>query len=266
MVQVGQNRFHPTMALGLDQQSQLGEHAAYVALHRADVEHEVVGDRRVVVALRHETEHLAFPVGKLIERIVAALALEQSRHHLRVDRGIARRDPPHRGHELLDIGDAVLQQVANRFGASLDQLERVSGLDVLGEHDHRHLGVAFPERDGGLEALGCMARWHANIDDHQVGFRLADHLGQIQSVAAFGHHLDARVGKEPGAPFEPETWTEVRYKGGNEPGVLALAWWLERSDGRQFVMATGISNPEAPVDESAALPVAINAIALLADE
>ena len=40
----------------------------------------------------------------------------------------------------------------------------------------------------------------------------------------------------PGAPLDPAEWTDIRHKGGSEPGVTAFAWWLERNDGERYVV------------------------------
>jgi Beta-lactamase enzyme family/ORF 12 gene product N-terminal len=52
----------------------------------------------------------------------------------------------------------------------------------------------------------------------------------------------------PGVPFGPE-WTDVRYKGGSEPGVLFTAWRLQHRDGRTFVVAGGVADTQRFVDD-----------------
>lgn len=42
--------------------------------------------------------------------------------------------------------------------------------------------------------------------------------------------------------------TFVGYKGGSEPGVIALNWLVEDKAGRRFVLAASWMNPKAPVD------------------
>jgi hypothetical protein len=48
----------------------------------------------------------------------------------------ALHDPPHRGHELPDPADAVLQQIAHALGGVGEQLQSQAQLDVLRQHQH----------------------------------------------------------------------------------------------------------------------------------
>ena len=59
-----------------------------------------------------------------------------------------------------------------------------------------------------------------------------------------------------GMDFDADTWTDLRYKGGSEQGITAVAWWMERADGRIFVLAGGVEDPDAPINT-------VNAVALL---
>lgn len=64
--------------------------------------------------------------------------------------------------------------------------------------------------------------------------------------AEVGHAL--RI--NPGLMLDRQTWPGVAYKGGSEPGVLNGAWMLKRSDGAEFVVTLGWTNPDAGVDEA----------------
>lgn len=68
----------------------------------------------------------------------------------------------------------------------------------------------------------------------------------------------------PGIRFDPQTWRYIAYKGGSEPGVLSLTWYLERIDGRAFVLSIAVNDPKHPIDEAATLAVAEGATSLLA--
>ena len=72
------------------------------------------------------------------------------------------------------------------------------------------------------------------------------------------------LGLNPGGVVDRATWPTILFKGGSEPGVLNLTYLATRSDGHSFVLTLGISNPDGPVDESAAGAVAISAAGLLA--
>ena len=74
-----------------------------------------------------------------------------------------------RRHELLDVLDALLQEVRAPGGAAFQERERIARLGVLAEHDDADVGR-------GSRAVawrpGCprrSARRHADVGDHDVG-------------------------------------------------------------------------------------------------
>jgi hypothetical protein len=70
--------------------------------------------------------------------------------------------------------------------------------------------------------------------------------------------------KNPGVPNNAEVWKTVAYKGGSEPGVIALSWLLERVDGRRFHFACAVNNPASVLDEETIVYTAAAAMDLLA--
>ena len=44
-------------------------------------------------------------------------------------------------------------------------------------------------------------------------------------------------------------WPEIWYKGGSEPGVFATTWRLVGSDGREFVVAAFLNDPDEEFSE-----------------
>ena len=65
------------------------------------------GPRRVRAALRHHGQHVPFPLRQVVQGIPAP-AHQQLGHHLRVQRGSARRHPAQRVKELGHVGHPVL--------------------------------------------------------------------------------------------------------------------------------------------------------------
>jgi hypothetical protein len=57
----------------------------------------------------------------------------------------------------------------------------------------------------------------------------------------------------PGIPDETGTWDAVWFKGGSEPGVLGMSWYLTISDGRSFVVAGSVANEIEAFDETEAI-------------
>jgi len=67
-----------------------------------------------------------------------------------------------------------------------------------------------------------------------------------------------------GGGFDTAPWKWIGFKGGSEPGVLELAWLLERKDGAWFSICLGWNDPDAPVDLAKLGGIATRAIGLAA--
>ena len=63
------------------------------------------------------------------------------RDHGRVDHQAARRDAAHGVRELVDVGHALLEQVARAVGTGLDERERARRPDVRREDENPDRGV-----------------------------------------------------------------------------------------------------------------------------
>ena len=116
----------------------------------------------------HQLEHLPLARRQRRERIVAPPLREQRRDDHRVERRAAVGDPPHRGDELLDVADPVLEQVADAFGRVGEQLHRQPELEVLREHEHadrRMVGADLERRPQPFVGVG---RRQPDVDDRDV--------------------------------------------------------------------------------------------------
>lgn len=76
---------------------------------------------------------------------------------------------------------------------------------------------------------------------------LAEIPGLVQVADIVRTNADARL------PFDRDTWTDLRFKGGSEPGLVAVAWRMERNDGRTFVLAGGVEDTQSPIDPATAV-------------
>ena len=76
------------------------------------------------------------------EPLVARRRRDEARDDLRIERGAAAGDALGRLEEVGDLEDAVLEQVAE--AAERHEVDRVAGLDVLGEQEHAELRGAGP--------------------------------------------------------------------------------------------------------------------------
>ena len=119
------------MRAGLGAQVQLREDPLGVLLDRPFGDDQLGGDPGVGVALRHEGEHVAFARGEGGDRVAAAA--QELLHDVGVEDAAARRDGLQGGEELVDLGDAILEQVAQRAGSGRRQVVEVGDLDVLAQ-------------------------------------------------------------------------------------------------------------------------------------
>jgi hypothetical protein len=72
--------------------------------------------------------------------------------------------------------------------------------------------------------------------------------------------------KNPGVAPAPGLWVDVAFKGGSEPGLVAVTWLMHRSDGRTFVFAGSVVNPAQEIDQMEAVFVFAGARDLLATQ
>jgi len=76
--------------------------------------------------------------------------------------------------------------------------------------------------------------------------------------------LEQVLAANPGVDLDPQVWTRSSFKGGSEPGVVAMSWLLTRTDGKRFVVSLIANDTSQAVDELDAASIAIGVIGLLA--
>jgi beta-lactamase class A len=102
--------------------------------------------------------------------------------------------------------------------------------------------------------------WFASGEDLGRALAALQALAAQPGLAPVGHVLAIN----PGLAIDAATWPYVGYKGGSEPGVLTLNWLLQRADRRWFAVSLGWNDPAKAIDETPAVALAGQAIALLA--
>jgi Beta-lactamase enzyme family/ORF 12 gene product N-terminal len=60
--------------------------------------------------------------------------------------------------------------------------------------------------------------------------------------------------------LDPAVWKTTWFKGGSEPGVLALAYLATTRTGHSYVVTALAENPSQPIDETVAAPIMLSAI------
>src|SRR6202035_4182862 len=72
--------------------------------------------------------------------------------------------------ELLDVVDALFEEVRAAGRATLQQCKCIARLCVLTEDDNTNLWVLLAKTRGRLDPLSGSARRHTNVGDDDVGF------------------------------------------------------------------------------------------------
>jgi hypothetical protein len=153
----------------------------------------------------------------------------------------------------------------------LDEAERRALLDELDQATFAWVGVATELTDLAdiTNAEGVPIdqprdldiEWFATAEDLCRTHVHLDELANIPGLEEVAAILEVNPGT--GLPFDRDRWPTIRFKGGSEPGVVAGAWWFEGPEGDRFVVAGGVSNPSAPLDELNAVLTVASAIELI---
>jgi beta-lactamase class A len=234
---------------------QLPIHEAWKSLPSGAMQNERAGTR---FALRHYAEqmisvsdntaadHLIWRLGRVaIERELVALG----------NGSLARNQPFLTTREMFALKIAAPPGLRAAYSSGGENVRRelLAQVDALPVLLSQAAGWTAPRSVGTIE-------WFASPLDlgrAMVGLQaLARQPGArpVRSILALN----------PGIPFDPMTWRYIAFKGGSEPGVLSLTWYLERADGRAFVLSIAVNDAKHPIDEAATIALAEGAAALLA--
>ena len=148
---------------------------------RADV--QALGDPAVGQPFDHQRQHVALAGGEAFERAGAAPAAHHPRDHLGVQRRPARGHLAHRAEEVVEVGDAILEQVADALRVVAEQLQRVALGQVLGEHEHAGARHRTADRDRRAQAVVGQVRRHPDVGDDDVGPVRAGLADQVRGIA-----------------------------------------------------------------------------------
>ena len=112
-------------------------------------------------------------------------------HDLGVKHRSALSHPTHGVGEPTEIGDPVLQEIADPFGADGQQLERIVRLEIVGQHQHSGLRPPPPDLHGGAQPVIGVAGRHADVHDRHVRL-VRQHLAhQVLGVARLRDDVEA---------------------------------------------------------------------------
>lgn len=91
-----------------------------------------------------------------------------------------------------------------------------------------------------------LVEWFASPEDLcELAVGLIDLSGAVPEI---GQILEIN----PGVPAESGTWDRIWFKGGSEPGLLAV-WWVTETEGRTFFTTGSVVNPDEAFDSDLAV-------------
>ncbi len=98
-----------------------------------------------------------------------------------------------------------------------------------------------------------VGEWVAPIDPDLVEwFASAEDLCRLgSSLLALAEEVPEIVpilSTNPGVPQQKDHWGDIWFKGGSEPGLLAM-WWLTEADGRHFMTFGSVVNRDVVFDQ-----------------
>jgi hypothetical protein len=118
-------------------------------------------------------------------------------HSRRVDHRAAPDDPLQRVQELLQVGDATLEQVADSPAAG-PQGHGVLDLGMGRQDQDGGLGVLLADDLGRHKPFGGVGGWHADVDHHQLRRPIADQGQELGGVAGLPNDLEAGALQQAG--------------------------------------------------------------------
>ena len=122
-------------------------------------------------------QYLALARRQTVERATAPAGQELG-DDLGVEHGPARRNALTGVDEVADIGNALLQQIADPLTVASQQFGRVALLDVLREHQDRLRGRGHTQRDRGSDPLVGERRGKTNVEHDQIGMEFGNRCKQ----------------------------------------------------------------------------------------
>jgi hypothetical protein len=105
-------------------------------------------------------------------------------------------DARDRVRQLVDVEDAVLEQVPDPLLIAVEEPERILGLDVLREHEKADVVEARPDLRGGSQALVGERRRKTDVDEDGVGPLALDDVEQLGRGLGLPDELEPRAAEE----------------------------------------------------------------------
>ncbi len=154
------------------------------------------------------------------------------------------------------------------FTLKLDQWPALAGRYLAADQAGRRALLASTVDQAPLPAVAAAGPWIAPRAVNRLEyFASASDLCRVYASLAA---LASRPGLAPigqvlslnddGLQLDPAQWRTTWFKGGSEPGVLALAFMATTWTGHSYVVAVLAEDPSQPINQAAAIPVILSAV------
>ncbi|MEG8220861.1 serine hydrolase [Sphingomonas sp. HH69] len=114
--------------------------------------------------------------------------------------------------------------------------------------------------------VGSVAETPTAIEEIEWFASATDMIAQLNWLRLHGADALPIMAVEPGiAPADARRWAYLGYKGGSEPGVMAMNFLARRKDGQWRALSASWNNPAARLDEPRFVALTTRALNLLAE-
>ena len=115
--------------------------------------------------------------------------------------------------------------------------------------------------------IGSVAERPTAIDSIEWFAAPRDLIAVMNALRRQGGDALPILATNPGiAPADAKRWRYLGYKGGSEPGVIAMTFLAQAQDGRWFALSGSWNNPAARVEEPRFVALMTRALNLMAEE
>jgi beta-lactamase class A len=164
--------------------------------------------------------------------------------------------------------DRPLLTTREIFVLKLQQWPTLAQRYIAADEPSRRALLASTIDRAPLPAVTAAGAWTAPRDINSIEYfaSASDLCRAYVSLAALARQPGlAPIGQvlslnDDSLALDPAEWRTTWFKGGSEPGVLALAYLATTQTGHSYVVTALAEDPSKPIDETIATPVMLSAI------
>ncbi|OHC91449.1 MAG: serine hydrolase [Sphingomonadales bacterium GWF1_63_6] len=171
------------------------------------------------------------------------------------------------GHANPDLALPLLT-TAEAFALKMPANADLRGRFTTASVDTRRalLREAAPRLTADKVDVGSVAEAPTAIEEVEWFASATDMIAQLDWLRIHGGDALPIMAIEPGiAPADAKRWAYLGYKGGSEPGVMAMNFLARRKDGQWRAISASWNNPAARLDEARLVALMTRALNLLSE-